>query len=66
MQSIKITRNNGSNTELDLIALMKILRNPDYADYPIALYSISGPFRSGKSFLLSLLVHYIHNFQVST
>ena len=53
----KITKSvkteHGTNVEFDLEALKKVLKNPKYEHYPVAIYSIIGPFRSGKSFLLS-------------
>ena len=66
MQTIKITRQSmdGSKVELDIVALMKVLRNPQYVDYYVAICSVIGPFRTGKSFLLNLLIHHIQSYQV--
>ena len=50
--------------ELNMFALMSVLRNPKYANYPVAIYSIAGPYRSGKSFLQNLLIQYIQASQV--
>ncbi|XP_078494774.1 atlastin-2-like [Ciona intestinalis] len=35
-------------------------------DFPVAIISIAGPFRKGKSFLLNLLAHYLLENQSST
>ena len=43
----------GVKIEIDAKALKKVLTNPMYKDFPVAVYSVIGPFRSGKSFLLS-------------
>ena len=66
MKAIKITYLNETNLniELDILALISVLRNPNYANYPVAIYSIAGPYRSGKSFLQNLLIHYIQSSQV--
>ena len=53
-----------SKIKLNITALMFILRNPKYAIYPVAIYSIAGPLRSGKSFLQNLLIQYIQKHQV--
>ena len=57
---------NGSNKiEIDMKALQQVLKNPKYEHYPVAVYSVIGPFRTGKSFLLSCWTHFVHCFKVS-
>ena len=66
MKPVKITYvcEKDSKIKLDITALMIVLRNPKYAIYPVAIYSIAGPYRSGKSFLQNLLIQYIQEHQV--
>ena len=45
-------------------AIQKIFSQPEIADKPVALYSICGKRRSGKSFLLNLLLRYLEAGQV--
>ena len=40
--------------EVDLNSVNTVLGNPSYKDCHVAIYTIAGPGRSGKSFLLSL------------
>ena len=44
---------------IDVDALNEVLGNPEYKDHYVAIYTIAGPTRTGKSFLLSLLWHYL-------
>ena len=44
--------------EVDIQALKNVFNQPEVADNPIALYSIAGKRRGGKSFLLNLLLYY--------
>ena len=44
--------------EVDIKALKNVFNQPEVADNPIALYSIAGKRRGGKSFLLNLLLYY--------
>ena len=44
---------------IDVDVLNKVLGNPEYKDYYVAIYTIAGPTRTGKSFLLSLLWNYL-------
>ena len=39
---------------VDMDALNSVLGNPEYKNYPAAVYTIAGPTRTGKSFFLSL------------
>ena len=39
---------------VDMDAVNSVLGNPKYKDYPVAVYTIAGPTRTGKSFFLSL------------
>ena len=58
---MKITKESEDSSEIsiDIEALEKILNNPNYKDHLVAICTIAGPFRSGKSFLLNLLISYI-------
>ena len=58
-----LKKNENGEIELDFEKLKNILRNPDFENHHVALLSILGPYRSGKSFLLSLLKHFHHNRQ---
>ena len=66
MKAIEIAKINEKDlkVEFDMIALINVLGNPKYENYPVAIYSIAGPCRSGKSFLQNLLMHYIQTSQV--
>jgi len=46
-------------------ALDKVLNNPRYAKYPVAVYTIIGPYRGGKSFLLNCWMEFISGLKVS-
>ena len=46
--------------QVDLDALRKVLGNPEYKDHFVAIYTIVGPTRSGKSFLLNLFWNFLH------
>lgn len=48
--------------ELDVEALSSILLHPDVKDKPVAIVSIAGDFRKGKSFLLNFFLRYLKNF----
>jgi len=61
----EIQTENDIKIEIDVKALMKVLKQPQYAKYPVAVYSIIGPFRSGKSFLLSCWTHFVKHLTVS-
>ena len=52
--------------EFHLDAVQKIFNQPEIANKPIALYSICGKRRSGKSFLLNLFLRHLEVGQVST
>ena len=39
--------------------LKKILQHPDVKDKPVAVVTVAGPFRKGKSFLLNHFVNYL-------
>ena len=45
--------------QVDLEAVNEVFGNPSYKEYHVAVYTIAGPSRTGKSFLLSLLFHYL-------
>ena len=54
-------RNNAGNEilQVDMEAVRMVLGNPTYNDYYVAIYTIAGPSRSGKSFLLSLFWQFL-------
>ena len=49
------------NTE----ALQNVLKDPDCCDLPVVVICLAGPFRTGKSFFLNLLLYYLLNLKVS-
>ena len=51
---------------VDLKALDSVLGNPEYKDYYAAIYTIAGPTRSGKSFLLNLLWSFLQRNRTDT
>lgn len=51
--------------ELDEIALAEILLKENVRDKPVAVISISGRFREGKSFLLNFLLHHLERKAIS-
>ena len=44
---------------VDLDKVSNVLGNPEYKECYAAIYTIAGPTRSGKSFLFSLLCHFL-------
>ncbi|CAK8689021.1 unnamed protein product [Clavelina lepadiformis] len=58
---IKITRkdNEPDEIKLDEEALAEVFQHKDVANLPIVLYSVVGPYRSGKSFLLNLFLRFM-------
>jgi len=44
---------------VDINAIEDVLGNSEYKDHYVAIYTIAGPTRSGKSFLLSLLWRFL-------
>ena len=54
---------NGIKITLNMQKVKKIFYR--YKDFPVAVFAVSGPFRSGKSFLLNLLVRYLYGLQLS-
>ena len=65
---VKITKetpgtNGNTKVALDVALLKKIFYK--YENYLVAVYTVSGPFRTGKSFLQTLLVRYLKNVQLA-
>ena len=66
---VKITKEilskNGKETKLTLdIDMLKEIFGK-YENYLVAVYTVTGPFRTGKSFLQNLFVRYLKNLQLS-
>ncbi|XP_078494364.1 uncharacterized protein LOC101242320 isoform X2 [Ciona intestinalis] len=57
VKSESIVTMNGDKPQVKLEALGKILQK--YEDHPVAIISVFGDFRGGKSFLLNLLCQYL-------
>lgn len=49
----------GSAFRINAGPLLDILTRPDIADLPIAVFSMNGPIRCGKSFLLNQIIKYL-------
>lgn len=49
------------NFELDEDALAKVLLQEDIKNLPVAVVSIAGAFRKGKSFMLDFFLRYLHS-----
>lgn len=47
--------------DLDVVALQSVLNRDDVKDLPVVLFSVAGPFRTGKSFLLNYFLRYLHS-----
>ena len=67
-QVVKITKetpskNGTTKVALDVALLKKIFYK--YENYLVAVYTVSGPFRTGKSFLQNLLVRYLKSLQLA-
>ena len=58
---VTILRSKDGNFELDEAALRDILLRPDVKDKEVALISITGAFRQGKSFLLDFILRYFNS-----
>ena len=53
-------KNNGEkNFIVDISAVKDVLGNPQYENHYAAIYTIAGPSRTGKSFLLNLLWNFL-------
>ena len=59
-------RDNAGNEilQVDMEAVNSVLGNPRYKDCYAVIYTIAGPSRSGKSFLLSLFWHFLQRNEV--
>lgn len=58
---LQIVRINEECIELDEVALKRILLDDRVKDKPVAVVSVAGAFRTGKSFLLGFFLRYLHN-----
>lgn len=50
----------GKPIQVKVDALKEVLCHPDAVNIPVAIYSIAGPFGTGKSFLLNCFLHLLH------
>ena len=55
------TENGEEILEVGVEDVNEVLGNPKYKDHFVAIYTVAGPTRTGKSFLLSLLWHYLQH-----
>lgn len=58
---LPIIRTNGECIELDESALKRLLLDERVKDKPMAVVTVAGAFRTGKSFLLGFFLRYLHN-----
>lgn len=60
---VQILETNGRTFELNVHALSRILLNDRVKDKPVAVVSVVGAFRGGKSFLLNFFIRYLRNWR---
>ncbi|CAL8111521.1 unnamed protein product [Orchesella dallaii] len=61
-EAIQIVNSNGEHSfELDEEALAKVLLQDEIKDLPVAVVSIAGAFRKGKSFMLDFFLRYLQS-----
>ena len=65
---IQLTKTQLSDTgekilHVDMDNIKTVFGNREYKDYHVAIYTIAGPMRTGKSFLLSLLWSFLKNYK---
>eukprot|EP00043_Microstomoeca_roanoka_P013658 m.134029 g.134029 ORF g.134029 m.134029 type:complete len:604 (+) comp15814_c0_seq3:950-2761(+) len=53
--------NQQTKTHINVDNLRKVLHRHDVKDLPVVVLSVAGPFRTGKSFLLNFILHYLEN-----
>lgn len=57
---LQIIKSVKDSFELDEMVLSQILENDEIKDKFVAVISIAGPYRKGKSFLLSFFLRYLN------
>ena len=55
---ILVVKDEDNSVDFNMENLRHILRNPEYEKHYVAIFSMIGPQRAGKSFFLSLLKNY--------
>lgn len=60
-EQIQIVHTDGNFVRLNEYALQELLSDPKIRDKPVAVLSVAGPLRSGKSFLLSFMIRYLRS-----
>ncbi|KAH6923571.1 hypothetical protein HPB50_002393 [Hyalomma asiaticum] len=63
-KEVQIIHTDGNSMKLNTDALEKLLCDPRIKDKPVAVLSIAGPFRSGKSFLLGFFLRFLYNLHI--
>ena len=56
---VQLAKSVENNFIVDLEAVKAVLENPIYKDHYVAIYTIAGPSRTGKSFLLNLFWNFL-------
>lgn len=59
-KALQIVKLDKHKFELDLNLLEEVLHNPEIRDRKVALISIAGAYRKGKSFLLGFFLRYLY------
>ncbi|KAH6923351.1 hypothetical protein HPB50_000436 [Hyalomma asiaticum] len=59
-KQVQIVRTDGKSMRLNEEALQKLLSANHIKDKPVAVVSVCGPLRSGKSFLLGFFLRFLH------
>lgn len=63
-EQVEIVHTDGNFVTLNEYALQELLSDPKIRDKPVAVLSVAGPLRSGKSLLLSFMIRYLHSLHI--